>query len=63
MTSHKVVSGYTLTLGKGGVRFAKRPSARNVCIGKKLKGGEGPVHGGRYDKDWQRRFTEAVHSC
>lgn len=63
MPSHKKVSGYELTVGKGGVRFKKKPSGFNVCIGKALKGGEGPTHGGRYDKGWQSKFTSAVRSC
>jgi hypothetical protein len=63
MTSHKEVSGFSLTVGKGGVRFTKRPSAYNVCVGNALKGGEGPTHGGRYDKGWQAKFTSAVKSC
>jgi hypothetical protein len=63
MPSHKKVSGYTLTLGKGGVRFKKKPSGYNICIGKALEGGEGPVHGGRYDKGWQAKFTRAVEAC
>jgi hypothetical protein len=63
MTSHKKMSGVTLTLGKGGLRFKKHPSGYNVCIGSKLKGGEGPIHGGRYDKGWQAKFTSAVKSC
>jgi hypothetical protein len=63
MTSHKSVSGYELTVGKGGVRFKKRPSGYNVCVGNKLKGGKGPTEGGRYDTGWQRQFTAAVHAC
>jgi hypothetical protein len=63
MTSHKKMSGFVITLGKGGLRFKKKKSAFNVCIGNALKGGEGPVHGGRYDKGWQAKFTAANHSC
>lgn len=63
MPSHKEVSGFTLTVGKGGVRFKKRPSGYNICIGKKLEGKPGPIHGGRYDKEWQAEFTKAVHEC
>lgn len=63
MVSHKEVSGYTLTVGKGGVRFKKRASGYNVCIGKELKGGEGPTKGGRYDTAWQAKFTAAAQKC
>jgi hypothetical protein len=63
MPSHKKVSGYELTVGKGGVRFKKKKSGFNVCIGNALKGGSGPTQGGRYDKAWQSKFTAAVHSC
>lgn len=63
MVSHKKVSGYELTVGKGGVRFKKRPSGYNRCIGDSLKGGAGPTHGGRYDKGWQAEFTRAVKGC
>jgi hypothetical protein len=63
MVSHKKLSGLEITLGKGGLRFKKRASGFNVCIGKSLKGGRGPTEGGRYDKGWQSEFTRAVHSC
>jgi hypothetical protein len=63
MVSHKKISGMELSLGKGGLRFKKRASRYNVCIGKALVGKEGPVHGGRYDKDWQAKFTAAVKGC
>ena len=63
MASHKAVSGFELTLGKGGVRFKKKPSAYNVCIGNQLKGGRGPTEGGRYDKGWQAEFTKAAQAC
>lgn len=63
MVSHKKVSGFEISLGAGGLRFKKRPSGYNMCIGKHLKGGEGPVHGGRYDKDWQAKFTASAKSC
>jgi hypothetical protein len=63
MTSHKTFGGIPVTLGKGGLRITKRPSGYNICIGKALKGGEGPTHGGRYDKGWQAKFTSAVRSC
>ena len=63
MSSHKKMSGLELTLGKGGLRFKKRKSGFNVCIGKQLVGLEGPTHGGRYDKAWQAKFTAAVEGC
>lgn len=63
MPSHKSVSGFELTVGKGGVRFKKRPSGYNVCIGNKLKGGRGPTEGGRYDTGWQAEFTKAAQAC
>ena len=63
MVSHKAVSGYELSVGKGGVRFKKRASGYNICIGKGLKGGAGPIHGGRYDKAWQAQFTEGAKRC
>jgi hypothetical protein len=57
MTSHK--DGLTVSID-GGLRFKKRPSAYNVCIGKALEGGHG---GGRYDKAWQQKFANAAKSC
>jgi len=63
LVSHKKISGIELSLGAGGLRFKKRPSAFNVCIGQKLKGGKGPTEGGRYDTGWQREFTSAVQAC
>jgi hypothetical protein len=63
MVSHKKMSGIELTLGKSGLRFKKRASGYNRCIGKQLEGGAGPVNGGRYDKHWQAEFTSAVKGC
>jgi hypothetical protein len=63
MVSHKKMSGIELTLGKGGLRFKKRASGYNRCIGKQLEGGAGPRNGGRYDKGWQAQFTRAVEGC
>lgn len=63
MVSHTSLGGLELSIGKGGLRFKKRPSGFNICIGKALKGGTGPKHGGRYDKDWQAKFTSAAKSC
>ena len=63
MVSHKSFGGIELSIGGGGLRFKKRPSAFNICVGKALKGGVGPVNGGRYDKGWQAKFTAAVRGC
>ena len=63
MTSHKKISGLEITLGKGGLRFKKRPSKFNICIGKHMKGKGGPVNGGRYDTHWHEEFTAAVQAC
>lgn len=63
MVSHANYGGIELSIGKGGLRFKKRASSFNVCIGKQLEGGEGPRQGGRYDKGWQSKFTAAVRSC
>lgn len=58
--SHKKFGGIELSLGAGGLRFKKRPSGFNICIGNKMKGTKG---GGRYDKSFQDKFTNAVHAC
>jgi len=63
MVSHKKISGMEITLGAGGLRFKKRPSGFNMCIGNALEGGRGPTEGGRYDKKWQSEFTAAVKKC
>ena len=63
MVSHKKFGGIELSLGAGGLRFKKKPSAYNVCIGKELEGTTGPIHGGRYDKEFQAKFTSAVRKC
>ena len=51
-----------MSVGGGGIRFKKRPSGFNICIGKAMKGTPGPALG-RYDKAFQAEFTSAVHSC
>lgn len=61
MVSHKKMSGLDLSLGKGGLRFKKRASSYNVCIGKEMKG-KSPVKG-RYDKQFQAAFTAAAQRC
>jgi len=63
MVSHKSFGGIMLSIGGGGLRFKKRPSGYNICIGKQLKGTPGPIHGGRYDKGFQAKFTAAARSC
>ena len=62
MTSHKKIGGLQLSVSSP-LRFKKRPSAFNVCVGKQLKGKAGPTNGGRYDKIWQGQFTAAVRGC
>lgn len=62
MVSHKSFGGIQLSIGGGGLRFKKRPSGFNMCIGKAMKGTPGPRMG-RYDKAFQARFTSAVRSC
>lgn len=62
MTSHKKLGGLTLSIGGGGLRFKKRPSGFNACVGKALRGTPGPARG-RYDTGFQAKFTAAVRSC
>lgn len=62
MVSHKKIGGMYFT-APSPIRFKKRASQFNRCVGEKLKGGAGPTHGGRYDTGWQRTFTAAVQSC
>lgn len=62
MVSHKKFGGIELSLGAGGLRFKKRPSAFNICIGKALKDTAGPSLG-RYDEAFQRKFIEAAKGC
>jgi len=62
MVSHKKLGGLEITLGKGGLRFKKRPSWFNICIGKAMKGTPGPRLG-RYDTAFQAEFTKAVNGC
>ena len=63
MVSHKKLSGIELTLGKGGLRFKKRKSRYNICIGKELKDFHPPDGGGRYSKDMHDKFKSAVRNC
>ena len=63
MVSHTSLGGLELSIGAGGLRFKKDPSAFNMCVGKALKGQPGPTNGGRYDTAWQAKFTGAVRSC
>lgn len=62
MVSHTSLGGLELSVGKGGLRFKKRPSGFNVCIGNKLRGTAGPKEG-RYDKAFQAKFSQAASSC
>jgi len=62
MVSHKSFGGIMLSIGGGGLRFKKRPSAYNICIGKALKGKK-YSSGGRYSKEVQAAFKSAVNSC
>lgn len=61
MVSHKKVGGIELSIGKGGLRFKKKKSAFNVCIGKEMEG-QTPTKG-RYDKDFQKAFVQASFDC
>lgn len=62
MVSHAKFGGIELSIGKGGLRFKKKPSGFNICIGKEMKGIPGPTKG-RYDKDFQAKFTSAARKC
>ena len=37
MVSHKKFGGIELSLGAGGLRFKKRASAFNICVGKAIR--------------------------
>jgi hypothetical protein len=63
MVSHKKLGGLEISIGGGGLRFKKRPSAYNICVGNAMRGQPGPRNGGRYDKAFQAKFTAAVRSC
>jgi len=63
MVSHKSFGGIELSIGAGGLRFKKRPSGFNICVGNKMKGDKGPVNGGRYDTAFQNRFAAAAKGC
>lgn len=62
MVSHTSLGGLELSVGKGGLRFKKRPSGYNICIGNKLRGTPGPAMG-RYDKAFQDKFSATARSC
>ncbi len=62
MVSHKKLGGLEISIGGGGLRFKKRPSGFNLCVGKAMKGTPGPKQG-RYDKGFQAKFTAAARSC
>lgn len=66
MVSHKNIGGLELSLGGGGLRFKKRPSAFNAHIGACM---DGVKHaslpkgaGGRYDTAFQDAFVKCVGS-
>lgn len=63
MVSHKSFGGIELSLGAGGMRFKKRPSAFNICVGKRMKESGAKPHKGRYDKDFQATFAGAARTC
>ena len=59
MNSHTVLpGGIKLTLGKGGIRFTKKPSRYNNCIGDELRGGKYTDRA-----SVKSAFTKAVASC
>ena len=59
MNSHTVLpGGIKLTLGKGGIRFTKKPSRYNNCIGDELRGGK---YANR--KAVKDAFKKAVATC
>ncbi|MDH5782721.1 MAG: hypothetical protein OEZ35_03530 [Candidatus Bathyarchaeota archaeon] len=62
MVSHKSFGGIILSVRGGGLRFKKRPSGFNICIGRTMKGTPGPKLG-RYDKIFQEKFTKAAREC
>lgn len=62
MPSHTTIGGIDLTLGKGGLRFKKRPSEFNYCVGREVK----KILGDKDDvtrKDVRDAFTKAVEKC
>ncbi len=67
MVSHKNFGGIELSIGKGGLRFKKRSSARNACIGAAMTGVKHSSlpkgAGGRYDTAFQDKFSAAVRGC
>ena len=64
MASHKKVSGFRITLGAGGLRFTKRASGYNTCIGQRLKNQRHPGIG-RASKTNAKgsAFLSAVAAC
>lgn len=64
MVSHKNLGGLVISIGKGGLRFKKRPSGFNIKVGKCMKRkGIGPTEGGRYDKNFQKEFIKCVEEA
>ena len=57
MVSHGEVSGIKLTLGAGGLRFRKKPTKFNRCVGKEMRGVTGS------QKEIQTKFEAATKKC
>jgi len=65
MTSHRKLGKSKIEISispEGGLRFKRKPSAFNECIGNQLRGQPGPKLG-KFDKEFQAKFTAAVRSC
>ena len=59
MASHTTIAGgIKLTLGKGGLRFTRKPNRFNNCVGDKLRGHTGGGRGGA-----KQRFSQAAKAC
>ena len=58
MVSHDKSDTFSVSM-KGGARFKKRASPRNVDIGKCMEGKPGPAKG-RYDTAFQAEFRTCV---
>jgi hypothetical protein len=62
MVSHRSLGGLEISIGGGGLRFKKRPSGFNICVGNALKGKK-YAKGGRYSTEVHQAFTAAVRGC
>lgn len=59
MASHTTIGGgIRLTLGKGGIRFTRKPNRFNSCVADRLRGEKG---GGRAGA--KKRFSDAADAC